>query len=178
MLLAFLSMAKKRGRRRGRYVLVAQGDAEIAGSTLAAVTALTGAMQAVADRPIFLISVDAAWTWKDITLGDGPLTVGYAHSDYTVTEIKEYIEGNTGFTRASMTEREIQTRKIRIAGVLNPDAGGGVDASLRGGDIVRTKLGFSIPAGETLNAFIYNKGTALTTGSEVQLTFKVYFRPS
>ncbi len=177
MLLAFLSMAKAKSRRgKRRYVLVAQGDSEIALATLAAQTAITAAFQANADRPIFVISADGIWTVKDLTVADGPIVVGWCHSDYTVTEIKEYLEGNTGFTRASMTEREIQTRKIRVAGIISSNEGTGTDAVLNDGKPIRTKLGWSQPAGTTINMFAYNKGTDLTTGAELQVTGKVYFK--
>ncbi len=179
-MLVFLIGAAKKGRpRRRRGIMVANCDHELSLGTLALNTAVIDGIQGNADRPIWFVSVDGIWSIKELTDLDGPIVVGYAHSDYTVTEIKEFLEINAGFNFSDMLTRERQARKIRVAAVLQPSGGAETDWVANDGRPIRTKLNWGCPSGSTLNMFAYNRGAALTTGAEVQLSgCKVYFRPN
>ena len=90
MLLAFLSMAKKRGRGRRRMNLRrVRLTPEVALVTLATDTALVVSLTAGASSSYRAVTVKAAWSITALTEGEGPLTVGLAHGSYSVTEIKE-----------------------------------------------------------------------------------------
>ncbi len=87
LVLATLFLAKHpKGKRRYSLRRV-KVTPKLTLSTLGSVVAITTGLTAASDSQYRMISVKASWSITGLTAGDGPITVGYAHSDYTVAEI-------------------------------------------------------------------------------------------
>lgn len=171
-------MAKKPVRRRQSGFFVARVSGELALGSLAAGVVIVGNITNVSDRPLFLIAADLTWIAKDITPGEGPIVFGLAHSDYSAAEVEEWFEQATGFVFGDMVEKEQAGRKCREIGAIDFGlADGQGDARFNDGKQKRTKLGFAIQSGQTLNMFARNMdGTALTTGTEINASGRIYGR--
>ncbi len=128
--------------------------------TLANKTAAVAALMNAPSQPVLVTSCKISFVWDDATAADGPLMVGLAHSDYTITEIKEYMEaiGSVDFSDKIAAERS--RRLIRLVGTMHaPES---VRLPLR-----KIRLNWLINEDSNINQFIYNAGAALATGSEM-----------
>lgn len=166
-------MARK-GRKRKfnlRKVRVTPG---VALSTLGSVTAITVGCTGSADGAYRCVSINGAWALTGLTEGEGPITVGYAHSDYSVTEIKEALEAITSINVGDKIAQEKANRLVRVVGTLND----GQSADLNDGEPVKTRLNWLIPIGKEINVFAYNEGTTLTTGASVNMSGDMWIRDS
>ncbi len=136
--------------------------------TLASDTALTQTLTGVSVNAYRCVSVKIAWSIRELTEGEGPLTVGYAHSDYSVTEIKECLESQTAIDQGDKVAQERANRMVRIIGQLGPEG----NETLNDGLPVSTKLNWLMGIGDSVNAFIFNEDDAanLTTGANVNLS--------
>ncbi len=109
-----------------------------------------------------------------MTAGEGPLTIGYAHPDYTVTEIKECLEAQAAIDLGDKVAQERSNRLIRVIGMIDAE-----NDVLNDGMPVTTKLNWVMPAGQTPNLFVFNESTGpLTTGSSVKLAGDMWVKDS
>ncbi len=132
--------------------------------TLASVTVLTGTVLPLADNEYRVLTVNNLWSVRGNTVGEGPIVVGYAHGDYSVTEIKQSIEAEGMMTRGDKIVAEQGNRLVRRVGVFAGSSA--TDQSLNDGKPIRTRLNWLIAEGKTLNAWAYNQsGASLTTGT-------------
>ncbi len=132
-------------------------------STLASVTVITGTSLPVSDNEYRVLSVSNLWSLRGMTPSEGPIVVGYAHGDYSVTEIKEALEAETMMTRGDKIAAERGNRLVRRVGIFTGQV---EDDTLNDGRPIRTRLNWVVPVGKTLNAFAYNQsGATLTTGA-------------
>ncbi len=132
-------------------------------TTLASNIVVAGALTASADGAYRAKSVKATWGITELAATEGPITVGYAHSDYSVTEIKEALEASAAINQGNKVAQEQANRLVRVVGVLN-----GGDDQLNDGKPISTKLNWLIAIGQNINIFAYNDGSdALTTGANV-----------
>ncbi len=134
---------------------------------LAADTALLGELTSGAanlGENYWCISIDLTVALRGAAQGEGPIALYLAHSDYTVAEVEEHIEGSTQYSPKDMVGREIARRKIRHFGVFDMDT---VRQSLNDGLPIRVKIGWMCPEGQNgVNLVAYNTDTsALTTGA-------------
>jgi len=143
-------------------------------STLDANLALTGPATGNADGAYRCVSISAAWDLLALTAGDGPLVVGYAFSDYTVTEIKECIEAKAAISVGNKIALEQANRLVRVVGTLQ-EAGGD---ELNDGRPIKTRLNWLIPIGKEVNIFAYNDGQQLTTGAVAKCTGSMWVKDS
>ncbi len=138
-------------------------NVDIAGGTLAAVTAILGStVDQVSDR-MLLSSVVATYSFAGFTGGDniGPVEVGIAHHDYTLTEVEQYLEAANSWDEGNLTTREVMGRKIRRVGVFPVQAASAGEAAvLNDGKQIKTKLNWILTEGQGLNFWIYNQGSA------------------
>ncbi len=162
---AIVQMAGKPRRRRGmgKY-LRGNVDETFALGTLAAKTAILEANTDTVTERTLLSSLVLLWSLRGLTpaSGDGPIMVGIAHSDYTLSEVESWIEQSTGWSEANLVAREVSQRKIRRVGVFGDD-GGAVAANvrtLRQGRYVKTKLNWILTQGQSVNYWAYNMGTS------------------
>ncbi len=115
----------------------------------------------------FVVSVRAAWSWRGATAGEGPIVVGYAHGDLTVTEIAEAIAAEVT-DPDDIIAKERARRPVRLVGQMATiDAEG----SLADGEVRSRAIRFSVGDGHALNIWAQNQsGATLTTGNNLQIT--------
>jgi len=96
----------------------------------------------------------------DLTEGTdvGPFLVGVAHSDYSDTEIEEFIENAGAWEIGNMVQREVAQRRIRIVGTINNKGGAAATNDLADGRPVTTKLGWVLEEAQSLRFWVYNTG--------------------
>ncbi len=148
---------------------------ELALSTLGSDTALSTSMVGAADGAYRVVSIDATWSLKGLTGGEGPITFGFAHSDYSVTEIKECIEASAAISQGDKVAQERSNRLVRVVGTL-----GLTGASVfNDGMPVKTKLNWLIAIGDEVDLFAFNESTsALSTGAFVNASGNIWVRDS
>ncbi len=177
ILIAFAMMAKAKGRGRPRRrfnLRRVRITAEEALLTLGSDTAFTQTLTGTSANRYRLVSAKISWALTNLTAGEGPIHVGFAHSDYSVTEIKECIESQTSIDINDKVANERAQRLVRTVGVLRGVAGGAV---LNDGKPITTRLNWLIGIGQSVNFFSWNEGTAaLTTGVLVTLTGDIWVR--
>ncbi len=159
-------MVRKRGggksRRKGyRYLPV---DQTFPIGNLTTKDVIADDLNSSVDQDTFMVSADLVWGTEDFTIGEGPLVVGLAHSDYTSAEIEECLEALASWDKGDKVANEQRKRKVRVVGAFPLIA---VDEVLNLGMPVKTKLGFVVEIGNTLKTFAYNPtlGTIATGGS-------------
>lgn len=130
-----------------------------------------------ADRPYWIISADLIWSLRNHTAGEGPIHVGLAHPDYSDAEIEEWFENSGSLQKGDLVSQEKARRRIRQVGSFS---GKDTEEHLNDGKPIRTKCMWGIIAGQTTaKLWAYNQSAAaLTTGSSVLATGKVYARPA
>ncbi len=155
-------MARKnhsRKRNRRGFVTI-KFETALSPSTLANGSTLqTGLLGAVLAEDLYVISIDAEWSARGQVAGEGPLRVGFAHSDLSATEISECLD-------VSMTDpdniidRERARRPVREAGVFRGVADAAEDQVLNDGKSIRTRMGFMIGDGHNPAMWVRNKSGA------------------
>ncbi len=141
-------------------------------SALAANVAITAAMfGAPAGRPYRMISCNGTWSLEAMDINDGPLVVGFAHGDYTATEIKECIEAAGSINVGNKIEQERANRLVRIVATFGQPGVDQSDVMLNDGKPIKTRLNWLIPLGITFNIFVYNDGSAAVEAITKQVKF-------
>ncbi len=162
------SMANKKRPSRRRFNLrKVKASPSVAIGALATITAFIGNFFGNADGAYRIMSAEATWAIENHTTGEGPLVVGYSFGDYTVAEIKEYIESGSSISIGDKIQQERANRLIRVVGVFS-----GQDAaeSLNDGRPIKTRLNWFVPIGTNFNIFAYNDSiTVLTTGTVLKV---------
>ncbi len=168
------TMARKpRGRRR-RPVQKLVYSASLALLTTGSNSVVAVALSDTVDDSVYAISMDARLAIRNLTPGEGPIVVGVAHGDYTAAEIEECLEAVASWDRGDKIAQEQAGRKVRTVGVF---AGALAEESLNQGMPIRTRLGFMLEPGTTLDWWAWNKsGAALTTGGVVEANGQVWAR--
>ncbi len=134
--------------------------------TLASDTASTQTLTGTSSNAYRAMTAKNTWTLSEFTAGEGPIQVGYAHSDYTVAEIKECIESQGSVEQNDKVAQERANRLVRTVGTFGSEA----NSQLNDGKPIKTRLNWLIGIGESVVMFAWNEGTAaLTTGSHVNL---------
>ncbi len=157
-------MARKPKRRFNLRKVRATG--ELALATLASDTAIAVGLTGASVNPYRLQSINATWGVRALTAGEGPVTIGIAHSDYSVTEIKECLEATSSIDLGNKVEQERSNRLVRVIGTVLAQ-----EPMLNDGKPIRTKLNWLISVGFEADMFAYNEFTgALTTGAVVHMS--------
>jgi len=122
--------------------------------------------QAVADsvsERSIVTSVQCSYALSDFTpaAGEGPLSVGVCHGDYTDAELEEWIELSTGWDVADLVSREVSGRKIRKIGTFAAPSDPADIVNLFDGRMRKTKLNWILNSGQTIRFWIYNAGAQL-----------------
>ncbi len=166
-LIAMLVMARRRPRRRRwtsdmRKVPIFH---TLSLSTLATLTVLNANALTTSDNEYRVLSATMTWSLAGLTAGEGPLIFGYAHGDYSVTEIKEALEAENTIDRGDKVAAEQGNRLVRRVGSFS---GLGTETEFNDGKPMRMRLNWVIAEGRTLNYWVYNfSGGTLTDGSAV-----------
>ncbi len=170
-----LLAARKRGGGRRRFNLrKVNTTAGITLGTLANVTVVTGALTGTASQAYRLMSTTGVWSIKNNTVGEGPITFGFAHSDYSVTEIKEAIESGASISLGNKVSQEQSNRLVRVVGQFS---GFAAEEIFNDGKPLKTRLNWAISIGNTAALFAYNdSGAALTTGGIIDYTGPIWVK--
>ncbi len=158
-----ITMAKKgHGRSRRRFDLRrVRITPELPLLTLASDTALVVATVPNSPNRYRAMSIKATWALRGLGASDGPITVGLAHSGYSVGQIKEAIEAASAIDQGDKIAQEQANRLVRIVGILSDTSD-----QLNDGQIISTKLNWLIGIGDAVVVFAYNEDVAaLATGS-------------
>ncbi len=161
------------GRRRyppGFQVL--PFSTQITLSTLADNTAVNGGMLGGnLTEDYFAFSQRAVWTLRNHTAGEGPISVGIAHGDYTAAEIVAYLSLSL-LGPANKTQQEISRRLIRTVGVFD---GLNTEESLNDGKPIKTPMKWVEDDGHDFIAWAFNRsGASLTTGTVLDIQGKYF----
>ncbi len=175
----FVLLAARKGRRRRKRVFLLKGaiDKTVALSTLALGDVISDVVQDSVTETAFAISCELVWSLREVTVGEGPIQVGLAHSDYSDAEIEEYLENTGSWEIGDLVQREIAGRKVRIVGSFDASF---ADQSLNEGQPIKTTLKWMLATGQTLRVWAWNKSAAspLTTGALVVVSGHVWLRPT
>ena len=158
-------MPRKSNMNNYQRIPVQQEEAlDTLGNGTGLVEALTGSFT----TPIRITSVDAVWSLRNVTGGEGPIVFGVAHGDYSLAEIEAWIELTLGSITGpgDMQDREVANRLIRRIGAFSAAT---TDETINDGKSLKTRLNWLIPDGKTLQMWTYNaSGATLTTGAIVR----------
>ncbi len=171
-----IALAKKPAGRRRRYNLRrVRVTPVIALSTLASGIVLTTAITGAASSTYRVVSIKAQWTLTAFTAAEGPISVGYAHSDYTVTEIKEALDIAASIDQGDKIAQEKANRLVRRVGTFRSEQG----SDLNEGMPIKTRLNWLMTIGDSLVMWAQNESTsALTTGAFVNLMGDMWVKDS
>ncbi len=172
LLVAVLLLAKtpKRGRGRRSMSNYVKGnvDEELALGGLAASTLISVDFDETMIEAGRITSVVASWALSDWTAGagDGPITFGLAHSDYSDAEIEQVIEASGSWDTGDKVAQEVNSRLVRIIGTFRSDTLSTTRMVVfNEGKMIKTKLNWKMTTGDTLSVWAFNNGSsALATG--------------
>jgi len=162
----------RRNRRNPKFVAIPIATA-VALGTLASATATTVTLTPTGNftHDIRVHSVSLHYSRVGGVIGEGPVVVGLAHSDYTGAEIEENLELAL-LGPATKIENERADRLVRPVGVLE---GATAAETLNDGKPVKTRLNWMIHDGVSIDLFVYNEsGSQLTDGSDVKVRGTLY----
>ncbi len=174
-------MAKKRRGKRRFNLRRVRVSTELALGTLASDVAVTNSLTGTSAGAYRLVSAKLIWSQSKAVDGEGPVTVGYAHSDYSVTEIKECLEAFAAIDQGDKIASEKANRLVRTVGTISARGPGGAVAggNLNDGKPVKTRLNWLINIGDSVNMFVFNESIAvLTTGSVVNAQGDLWIKDS
>ncbi len=165
-------MARHKGSRRRGFVAIPVSQ-QITLGTLASNIVVAADLIAALTEDLYVISADLMWSRLNAADGEGPIQVGIAHGDLSVTEIGENLNANvTGPDNIIQMERA--RRPVRKAGMFSGLAG---DEVLNDGKEIRSRIKFSIGDGQAVLAWAVNRsGATLTTGGLVRVDGTIYGR--
>ncbi len=174
IVLGILFLAKHgKGRGRRRYSLRrVRLTPERTLGTLASDTVVLIGLTGAGTTDYRCISIKGIWTIVSLTAGEGPITVGFAHSDYTVTEIKECLESVASISQGLKIEAERANRLVRVVGTF-----ASANGSLNDGKPIKTRLNWLMAegGGNEVNMFAFNESTsALSTGAVLNFVGDMY----
>lgn len=165
-------MPKKRGRSRSRLRWIPV-NSNISLTTLGDDTVLKGAFTAVG-RDAYAVVAKGQWAIRDHTANEGPITVGFAHNDLSVTEIEEKLDANASSDPDDIIANEHRKRPVKTSGVF---AGNDTEEVLNLGNDVSTPLRFSVGNGHSVAMWAKNQsGGPLTTGTVLRFTGLIGYR--
>ncbi len=155
-------MAKHSKRRRKFNLRRVRATPQNTLSTLATLTVKETNVTNAGTDSMRIVTAKGIWTLSGLTAGEGPISVGFAHSDYSVTEIKECLEVIASIDPGDKIAQEQANRLVRIVGVFTEDG------SLNDGKPISTKLNWMMTPDDNLELISYNEGSGtLTTGAFV-----------
>ncbi len=134
----------------------------IAGGTVAADDVTSTVLAEIFTEERRVLSVEATVAMAGLTAGDGPISVGVAHSDYTAAEVEEALEAVGAWDEGNLVAQEQAKRFVREIGILSEE-----ETALNEGQPIKTRLNWRVATGDTLQFWLRNRGIQLTTGMEI-----------
>ncbi len=102
-------------------------------------------------------SLVGVWALDQLSLAQGPLLVGIAHSDYTDAEIEEVLDATASWSRGNKVAQEVANRLVRIVGTFVGSGATVADYQLNDGKPIKTKLNWMLETGQTLKIWTQNR---------------------
>ncbi len=159
-------MVRKPYRKRRFNLRRVRTSSELTLGTLAADATILGTITGTGVGPYRVMSVKATFTSSGLTEGEGPITIGLAHSDYSTVEVNESLDSFAAIDQGDKIAQERAGRLVRIVGALI-----GREPLINLGRQVSVKLNWLISPGDSVVLWARNEGpAALTTGGFVQIT--------
>ncbi len=167
---------KRSGRRRRsnkNFVVIPFTTTLTLGTLAAGVTIKVDSLGGALGEDLYVISMDSLCSIIGVTATEGPIRIGVAHDDLTVSEIQENLD-------AEMTDpddiiaKERSRRPVREIGMF---PGLSTNEILNNGVPLRTKIMISF--GDTHNVAFWasnHSGATLTTGASIKVSGKFYGR--
>ncbi len=152
----------KHGRRPYRKYLRGNVDEELIIGALSSKTAGSGQFDESVNERTFATSIVATWSVDEWTAASetGPLVVGICHSDYTTTEIEQFVENLGSWNEGDKIGQEIGKRQIKRVGEFDLSPQALAHAVLNDGNPIKTKLNWMLMQGQSLRLWMYNTGLA------------------
>ncbi len=139
-------------------------DESLGLGTLASNTLISDTWDETVNEKSLVSSIVATWSLDQLSLAQGPISFGVAHSDYTDAEIEEVIENAGSWDRGDKISRERARRQVRVIGVFEGLGNTVQDVNFNDGKPMKTKLNWVLQTGDTLKMWAYNdSATALAT---------------
>ncbi len=140
--------------------------------TVLSVPLLSGSLT----EDLLILSIDATMVIRGMTVTEGPLYMGFAHTDYTVAEIAEAID-TQGFLGPNLKiEEERARRLVRRWGTFRVQEVTEMIAASNGGHR-RYKVRWIQQNGANPRCWLQNSsGAALTTGGVLEMDGVIYGR--
>ncbi len=164
-------MARKKRSGRRRAVVTIPDAQNIILGTLNNDTAVFGTSVPITDD-FFCYSFDITATLRDLTLGQGPIQIGWCNADFSVAEVVEALDARP-LGASDMIERERARRPVRVFGQFDGTAGGVATTTayaerLNDGKTLRVKVMRKFTKNLGMVLFAVNRsGANLTTGGLV-----------
>ncbi len=141
--------------------------------TLAAKTLISVTLGGSVEERTLITSIVNTWSLADFTnaIGDGPIAVGVAHSDYSDAEIEAVLELTGTWKEGDLTAQEIGRRKVRRVGSFQSSVADSQGiAVLNDGKPIKTKLNWILTTGKSLKIWAYNEGDSALATTDPDLT--------
>ncbi len=120
------------------------------------------------------ISLKTVVSIRGLAVGEGPIEIGVAHSDYSAAEIEEALESAGNWDLGDKVAQEQANRRVRRIGEFQVIT---ADEVLNDGKPIYTKLNWKLNEGDTLSTWIRNAaGLILTTGGLAALKGKLIMK--
>lgn len=169
--------ASTRRRKRDRNFVAINFNASIdpqgLGNNAGALTSIIGNLA----EDLHVVSVDATWSLISAVVNEGPLQVGFSHSDLTIAEVIECLDVEMT-DPDNRIDAERAGRPVRKVGMLR-EVGTAVEGvQLNHGEPIRTKFRFSVGNGHTIKAWTVNRGgaTISSVGQIIEVDGTIYGR--
>ncbi len=152
----------KHGKGGFRRYLRGQFNDAVSLGTLAGGVLISDVLSDTVTEKAYCSSARATWTMDNYTKAnnDGPILVGWAHSDYTDSEIEAWVENQGSWEETDQIGQEVGRRKCRLVGAFDAPIDPASTARLNDGKPITTKLGWMLTTGQTLRQWAYNSGSS------------------
>ncbi len=176
MILAIAALAKRRRSNRNFVAIPFETDLTLGTLALNAVLT-TGLLDSSFDDDIYIISADVQFNLRNQTDAEGPIHVGLAHSDYSVTEILEFLDVDPTERHDLIAQERVRRgKRIRKFGGFRVSESTDVHFYLAHGEMIRKPMKFAVNEGKQVNVYAVNRGSGVSTGRVVNVSGTLFCR--
>ena len=156
---------KRRYSRKKKRAIPRQIDAEVLPASLASNDLISVVLPTTVVSRSQAAYVKCTYTWDDIAANNqGPLEFGWAHSDYSDTEIEQALEATSSWDEGNLVVQEQAKRKVKRVGLIG-ETGSDVSVIYRDGMQAYTRLGWILTPGDTIRLWVRNVSSTSLSGS-------------
>ncbi len=160
-------------KRNRNFIAIPYSTLVTLGALLDGVVIEANTLNTNLGEDLFVVSIDALWSMLEHTAAEGPVVVGFAHSDLSVGEVAEALAAEVT-DPDDIIAKERARRPVRRSGIFS---GLNTDESLNQGVMQRTAMRFSVGNDFNIAAFAQNQsGATLTTGTLIRVSGTIFGR--